>query len=618
MGFAEEKVYDYIMKNLRNFRNIRVASLADSLSCLTDADRDELHAREEARGSQATVYRFYQHLKCRQGWVRDLIEALRQNNAGDLADELQHVYDSWQACPPAPTTASSPPAASNARPTVTSTAAQTLSPAPNPAPGAPLAEQPHRDLPGAATTMSTDLDARTPVQESLPKTLKQETSRPSPPGSTVHDGVSTGHGAEGHLSHPIEAVQAPAGTPGTGSMSVPSAVPSECGRDWLSRPQHPVCVDNGCFGNANHLRHGAPSLGLGRPHPPRGAEAAHSPRNEPQEDLYISTESPPTLQEAARSGGMQPLISLPPKQAVSISEHGEHLGSFVDVRSPLLIQQQFDAEQKLVGMLGEHGREGADTWMESATLVTGSLPRGTSPSCDTSLKPPGPEKKAPMEVTATSTPSVPPKEHVLLASADPPLGTTAAGSVSGRTSHRVSSATTIWASCSNVEGDVEPSKPGVLLSVAGASPEAGGRCPSGPSSSVSNSLTFRSDPLLVSTESSSSGQALPRASLGCPAPDAGEEASAGASRDSHPLPSWSSTHEVHVEQHPSAQLEAGSDLQDRANPIGNSGFDSVTGLSQGSVPSGDSSGPSLSYLIPTVGIAVVSMVAFLVCTRWHK
>lgn len=58
--------------------------------------QDELHAREEARGSQATVYKFYQHLKCRQGWVMDLIEALRQNNAGDLADELQHVYDSWQ------------------------------------------------------------------------------------------------------------------------------------------------------------------------------------------------------------------------------------------------------------------------------------------------------------------------------------------------------------------------------------------------------------------------------------------------------------------------------------------------------------------------------------------
>lgn len=252
------------------------------------------------------------------------------------------------------------------------------------------------------------------MQESLPKILKQETSRPPLPGSTAHDGASTGHGAEGHLSLPIKAVQAPAGTPGTGSVSVPSAVPSECGRDWLSRPQHPVCVDNGCFGNANHLHRGAPGLGLATSHPPRDAGAAHSPgqpRNEPQEDLYISTESPPMLEEAARSGGMQPLNSLPQNQAVSISEHGEHLGSFVDVRSPLLIQQQFDAEQKLVRMLGEHAGKG-DTWMGTATVVTNSVPRDTSPLCDTSLKPPGQEKKVPMGVTATSTPSMPLEEHV--------------------------------------------------------------------------------------------------------------------------------------------------------------------------------------------------------------
>ncbi|XP_061207941.1 mitochondrial antiviral-signaling protein [Neopsephotus bourkii] len=613
MGFAEEKVYEYIMRNLRNFRNIRVASLADSLSCLTDADRDELHAREEARGSQATVYKFYQHLKCRQGWVRDLIEALRQNNAGDLADELQHVYDSCQRCPPAPTTASSPPAASNAHPTVTSTAVQTLSPAPDPAPCAPLAEQPHQDLPSAATTTSMDLDARTPVQESLPKILQQETPQLPPPRSTVHDGVSTGHGTDGYRCDPTEVMQAPVRTPGTGSLSVASAVPSECGRDWLSRPQHPVCVDNGCFGNANHLHRGTPGLGLGRSHPPRDAEGAHSPsqpRNEPQEDSYISTESPLKLEEATHSRGTQPLNSLPPKKAVSGPEHGEHLGSFVDVRSPLLIQQQFDAEQKLVGMLREHRGDGANT-------QTNSMPRDTSPSCDSSVKP-GRENKMPMGVTATSTPSMPLKEHVLPASVDPLLDTAAAGSVSGRAPRRVSSATTIWASYSNVEGDVEPSKPGVLLSVAGDSPEASGRCLSGPCSSVSSSLTFRSDPLLISTESSSSGEALPRVSLGCPAPEPREEASAEASRDSYPLPSWSSTHEVHVEHHPSAQLDAGNDLQDRANPIGNVGFDSVTRLSQGSDHSSGSNWPSRSYLIPTVGIAAISVLAFLVCTRWQK
>ncbi|XP_075004515.1 mitochondrial antiviral-signaling protein isoform X1 [Calonectris borealis] len=655
MGFAEDKVYDYILKNLKNFKNIRVASLADSLSCLTDADRDELHAREEMRGSQATVYRFYQHLKCRQGWVPDLIDALRHNNAGHLADELQHVYDSWQARSPAPAAASIPPAASDARPAVSSIGAQMPSPGPNPAPGAPFAEQPRRDLPisgrppllpGAATATSTDLDARAPVQESvseLPKNLlEQESPRPSPPGSTVCDGVSDGHGREGHLLRPIEAAQAAAGTPGAPSVAVPSAAPPEWGRDWLSRQQHPVCVDNGCFGNANHLHRGAPGLGLGRSRTPRDAGSARSPeqpRNEPEEDFYVSTESPPRLEETARSRGPQPPDSLQKKQAVPGSEHGEPPGSFVDVRSPLLIQQQFDAEQKRVGMLQEQGGDG-DTWMETTTLVATPTPRDAPPSCDTSVKPPVQEKNLPTGETASSTPSVLTKEKVLPASADPHL--TVAGSsegTSGRTASRVGSATSIWASCSNVERDVELSKPGVLLSMAGESPEAAGRCPSsqgpsGPYSRASNSLTFSSDPLLVSTDSSSSGEALSRVSLGCPAPAAcedpgGEEAAGGASRDSHPPPSWDSTslgtHEVHVDHHPSTQLGAGSDLQDGAGALGNSpvfdfsrGRGTATSSSPAKVPPGDSNGPSLPYIIPAVGIALISAVAFLVYARFQK
>lgn len=59
--------------------------------------QDELHTRQEMRGIRATVYKFYQHLKCRKGWVMDLINALHQNNAGHLAEELQQVYDLYQA-----------------------------------------------------------------------------------------------------------------------------------------------------------------------------------------------------------------------------------------------------------------------------------------------------------------------------------------------------------------------------------------------------------------------------------------------------------------------------------------------------------------------------------------
>ncbi|XP_074948323.1 mitochondrial antiviral-signaling protein isoform X1 [Phalacrocorax aristotelis] len=674
MGFAEDKVYDYILKNLKNFRNIRVASLADSLSCLTDADRDELHAREETRGSQATVYKFYQHLKCRQGWVLDLIDALRQNNAGHLADELQHVYDSWQARPPAPATASLPPAASDACPTVSSIGAQAPSPRPSPAPGGALAEQPCREppvishpplLPGAATTTSKDLDARAPVQESLPKKLlEHETPQPPLPGSSVCDRASDERGGEGHLPHPIEAVQVAVGTPGTASVAMPLATPPAQGRDWLSHQKHPVCVDNGCFGNANHLHRGAPALGLGRSLPLRDVAAPCSlqqPRNEPEEDFYISTESRPRPEETARTGGPEETArtggpeetartggpeetarsggpqlpdSLLKSHAVPGSGPGEPPGSFVDVRSPLLIQQQFDAEQKRVGMLQQHGGDEA-TWMETATPVATPAPGDASPSCDDSLKPPVQEENLLVGKMGSSTPSTLTKEKVLPASADPLPP--AAGSFEGtsrRMASQVSSATSIWIPCSNVERDVELSKPGILLSVTGEGLEAASRCPStqGPSnpcSGLSDSLTFSSDPLLVSTDSSSSGEVL----SGCPAPGAHEdtraEKAAEGSRNSHPPASCDNTslgtHEVHVEHSPSTQLGAGSEFQDRARPLGSSPiFDSSrvrgteTSLSQATAPPGDSNGPSLPYIIPAVGIALISAAAFLVYARLQK
>lgn len=195
----------------------------------------------------------------------------------------------------------------------------------------------------------------------LPKNLEQESLQPPSLGSIVCDGVSDGHSGEGHFPHPIEVTPVAVGTPRAGSVAVPSTAPPERGRDWLSRQQHPVCVDNGCFGNSNHLHRGAPGLGLGRSLPPRDTGSARSPeqpRNEPEEDFYVSTESPPRLEETARSVGLQPPDSLPKNQVVPGSEHSEPPGSFVDVRSPLLIQQQFDAEQKQVGKLREDRGDG--------------------------------------------------------------------------------------------------------------------------------------------------------------------------------------------------------------------------------------------------------------------
>ncbi|NWV79602.1 MAVS protein, partial [Dasyornis broadbenti] len=650
MGLAEDKVYIHITKNLKKFGTIRVASLADSLTCLVDSDRDELLAREETRGNQAAVFRFYQHLRCRRGWVQDLIQALHQNNAGHLADELQEVYDTWQPRP-----RSSAPAAASSLPSDAHPTAQTPSRGPNPAPGAPLAEQPHRNLPAddhppvlpsAATPTSKDLEARIPVQESLPKKLpEQESPQTIPPGSKVHGGVSGGHSGEGNLSHPTGAVPVSAGTPG---VAVPSAASPEQGRDWLSR--RPVCVDNGFFGNANHLHRGMPGLALGRSLPSRDAGATQSPeqpRNEPEENSDLSTESLPRLEGATCGVGQQPSNSVPKKQPVPSSGHGEPTGSFVDVRSPLLIQQQFDAEKKQVGMLQEH-RGSADVSMETTTLVSSPIPRDTSLSYGTSVKSLTQEKKLPIGNGASNTSSVPTKEKVgqwvlplapipspclpkvHLASANPVLGTAVVGGsegTAGRSASRVSSATSIWASHSDEERDEELSKPGVLVSVARGSPEVAGRCPSSrepsnPRSAAPSSLGLSSDPILVSTDSLSSGGAFPRVSSFRADPK--EKEAAGANRDSCPTPNWDSTslgtHEVRVDHHLSTQLGAGNDgvgaLGSALNLSSGSGCDTATSSPQAEVPTGDSNGLSLLYILPAVGI--ISAVAFTVYTRLWK
>ncbi|NWW06042.1 MAVS protein, partial [Oreocharis arfaki] len=613
MGLAEEKVYGHITRNLKRFGTIRVASLADSLTCLVDSDRDELLAREETRGNQAAVFRFYQHLRCRKGWVQDLIQALHYNNAGHLADELQEVYDTWQPRP----RPSAPSAVSDAHHTASSTSAQTPSQGPNPAPGAPMAEQPHRDLPrspvgdhppvlpSTATPRSTDLEARLPVQESSPKKLpEQESPRPIPPGNKVHGGVSSGHSGEGNLSHPAGAVPVPAETP-------------EQGRDWLSR--RPVCVDNGFFGNANHLHRGTPGLALGRSVPSRDASATHSPeqpRNEPEENSDISTESPPRLEGAVHGVGQQPPNSVIKKEPVPSSGHGEPTGSFVDVRSPLLIQEQFDAEKKLQGHRG------------SALMETTPEPRDTFPSRDTSVKSLTQEKKLPVGNTASSTPPGPTK--VLPASANPVLGTAVVGGsegTAGRSASHVGSATSIWESHHDEERDAELSKPGILKSVPQGSPEVAGRWPSSrePSnhhSTPSSSLGISSDPILVSRDSLSSGGAFPKVSSVHADPK--EKEASGASRDSCPAPSWGSTslgtHEVQVDHHPSTQLGAGSDgvspLGSSVNFNSGSGCDAATSSPQAGVPKGDSNGLSLLYILPAVGI--ISAVAFAVYTRLRK
>lgn len=142
------------------------------------------------------------------------------------------------------------------------------------------------------------------------------------------------------------------GTLGVASMATPSAVPAKQDQDWLSDHQHPVCVDKG-FGNSNHLHSGVPGSGPHRSLPAREADAPR--RNEPEENFYVSMESPPRLEEAARGGGPQPPDSLPQNQAGPSSE-------------------QLDGEQKRIGIPQKGGRDGGgfSSWqVQVATVLMG-------------------------------------------------------------------------------------------------------------------------------------------------------------------------------------------------------------------------------------------------------
>lgn len=232
-----------------------------------------------------------------------------------------------------------------------------------------------------------------------------------------------------------------------------------------------------------------------------------------------------------------------------------------------------------------------------------------------------------LPLTPSSSPCLP---KVLPALANPVLGTAVVGGsegTAGRAASQVSSATSIWASHSDEEREEELSKPGVLMSPPLGSPEVasrstGSQASSNPCSTTSSSLGLSSDPILVSSDSLSSGEAFPRVSS-APADPRAKEAS-GASRDSCPAPSWGSsslgTHEVCVDHHPSIQPGAGNDgvgpLGSSVNSNSGSGRDAATSSSQAKVPKRDSNGLSLLYILPAVGL--ISAVAFAVYARLRK
>ncbi|XP_054429961.1 mitochondrial antiviral-signaling protein isoform X2 [Pteronotus mesoamericanus] len=113
MTVAEDQTYEYIRHHFRNFYHIHVLEILPHLSCLTASDQDLLRAHYNHRGNRNTIWELFNSLKRRSGWVESLIQALRDCELANLADEVARVYQSNlplnQRRPPA---SSEPPSAS--------------------------------------------------------------------------------------------------------------------------------------------------------------------------------------------------------------------------------------------------------------------------------------------------------------------------------------------------------------------------------------------------------------------------------------------------------------------------------------------------------------------------
>ncbi|XP_014452589.2 mitochondrial antiviral-signaling protein [Alligator mississippiensis] len=379
MTFAEDEVYKYVKRNMSKFHVIRVEQMLPFVSAsLSVPDVEEIRAVLNSKGNHVAVWDFIDFLRRRQGWVEVFINALYNADFWALGEEVQRVYDAVQVRPAVPSSHQA------TRSPSTSSLACSRTPPPAESPGSrgpgiasPLPRKPVTPASCPPSVVATDSAAEGCRDLKVETPEKVPECTPAPPWQVVSPqqvrNISVGDVQASYRSSdpgnislpPLESQQDHREVPAGQAGLVELDMPSEQTQSWPSRQQQPVCVNNGYFGNMNHLSSGAGSRALvtGRSAPreePTSAESPSAGRNEPEEVSFVSIDCSPPPAGAAREGQGDGLLAGDALREDKLRALAGYVNedvacSMVDVRSPLLIQKQFDAEQKQAQMLQDGG-----------------------------------------------------------------------------------------------------------------------------------------------------------------------------------------------------------------------------------------------------------------------
>ncbi|KAL8206572.1 UNVERIFIED_CONTAM: hypothetical protein K2H54_010750 [Gekko kuhli] len=290
MGFAEDKVKKFILKNLSMFHDVRVDQLLDHLPCLTLADRQEIRCDMTNKGNVSTVSRFFEHLWGRTRWVAQLIDALEINNS-DLAGVIRAVYEDALLPPLQDVVDCRSPVQETKFP---SRSGETL------------------PLSGPSETTTANCFEQDLEEKACGNYRNRKTSTPDQRNRNAAEsdaGLAAQHEnpASVRAASPRSPVQHQTPLRQASEKEVQSSTPvsSSSGagnlvRNWDGFQPRPVCVKNGYFGNVSR------SVDSGVSPVPELAvsPAPATPGNLPEENSYLSSDSSPLTprgQEGARA-----------------------------------------------------------------------------------------------------------------------------------------------------------------------------------------------------------------------------------------------------------------------------------------------------------------------------